>query len=98
MKKAVIAVVCHQGIGSSLWLKMLVQKIIAKYRIPAHVIQTDVTGLAGEEIDIVIGMNYLEDDIKKHGQTHIVLNNILDDELNDKLLNNKIIKELLGGP
>lgn len=95
MQKLIIAVVCHQGIGSSFWLKILVQKILAKYQIPAYVVQSDLNNLSSESFDIVIGMSYLEDDIKRYGSSHIIINNILDEELQDKLLANKIIKTVI---
>lgn len=96
MGRLVIAVVCHQGIGSSLWLKILVQKVVDEYGLSARVIQTDLTSLAGEAVDIIVGMDYLRQEIVNYGKTHILINNILDTELKDKLLNNEMIKNMIG--
>lgn len=87
-----IAVVCHQGLGSSLWLKIQVEKIIAKYEIPAYVFQVDMDGLTGRNPDIAVGVNYLGDRLEKMSQTVIVVSNVLDDELEEKLLDNSVIK------
>lgn len=95
MSEIVIAVICHQGIGSSLWLKLLVQKIITQYQIPATIIQSDLNSIASEEVHIVIGMNYLKHELEKYGKTQITIHNILDNELKQKLLDNEIIKTYL---
>lgn len=95
INKVVIAVICHQGIGSSFWLKLLVEKFVEQYQIPTTIIQSDLMSLAKEDIDIVIGMNYLSEELKNYGKTSIILNNILSEELNQKLLENEIIKRIL---
>lgn len=89
-----IAVVCHQGLGSSLWLKIQVEKIVTKYQIPAHVFQVDMDGLTGRNPHIAIGVNYLGNRLEEWSQTVIVVSNILDDELEEKLLANSVIKEI----
>src|SRR5699024_7156332 len=85
MDKLVIAVTCHQGIGSSIWLKLMVSKFMEHHKIPAQVVQSDIQGVGFTDVDLVIGMEYLEEQIKRTGKPYIVIDNILDEELHEKL-------------
>lgn len=91
MDEIEIAVVCHQGLGSSLWLKIQVEKVTAKYHINAYVFQTDLDSLAGINPHISVGVDYLENRLRELSQTVVTVSNILDDELEEKLLSNPII-------
>lgn len=86
-----IAVVCHQGLGSSLWLKIQVEKITARNQINAYVFQTDLDSLAGLNPHIAVGVDYLENRLLDLSQTVVTVSNILDNELEEKLLSNPII-------
>lgn len=93
MQEIEIAVVCHQGLGSSLWLKIQVEKITAKYDINAQVYQTDLNSLTGKNPHIAVGVIYLENHLKGLSQSVITVSDVLDNELENKLLENKLIKE-----
>jgi len=87
-----IAVVCHQGLGSSLWLKIQVEKISTTYHIAADVFQTDLNGLSSTTPQIAIGVAYMEEQLQGLSDSTIIVNNILEDELENKLLENDFIK------
>ena len=96
MGHLVIAVVCHQGLGSSLWLKIQVEKIMRRLDVPAHIVQVDVSGISHVMPDVAIGVKYLEEFLEEYSDTVIVVNNILqEEELENKLRENKIIQPYL---
>lgn len=91
-----IAVVCHQGLGTSLWLKVQVEKILSLRKVPAQVIQVDIGGLAGMEPDIAIAVSYLKDKIVNNAATCIFVENILDGQgLEKELLLNPLVMSYL---
>lgn len=95
MKKLVVAVTCHQGIGSSIWLKSIVKKFLNEHHIPSEVIQSDLHSVLFGNVDLVIGMRYLEEQIHRTNQPYIVVDNILDEELYVKLMESPVIKQRL---
>ncbi len=96
MKTITIAVVCHQGLGTSLWIKVQVEKIILKYRIPANVMQVDIGGLIGVNPDIAVGVGYMEEQLQIQAKTIVVVNNILQtEEIENQLLANCFVKPFI---
>ncbi|MGB9780923.1 PTS sugar transporter subunit IIB [Caldanaerobacter sp.] len=60
-KKLKIMAVCGMGLGSSLVLKMSIEKAVKELNLEAEVITTDITTAkgAGSDVDIVITSNEL---------------------------------------
>lgn len=77
MKKALI--MCRTGMGSSLMLKIRVDKIVNKYNYPLEVTHDAFSGFAGQQdVDVIITMHDLIDEFKDSDAYVIGVKDIMD--------------------
>lgn len=75
-KKALI--MCRTGMGSSLMLKINVQKIVDKHKFPLELEHDVFSGFAGRDADIIITMEDLAGEFKDSGKYVIAVKDIMD--------------------
>lgn len=77
-KKALI--MCRTGMGSSLMLKINVQKIVDKLDLPLDLEHDVFSGFAGRNCDLIITMDDLADEFKNSDKHIIAVKDIMDTE------------------
>lgn len=93
MERKIALVMCRTGMGSSLMLKIKVEKIVNKHNFPLDVIHDAFSGFAGIKSDIVITMDDLVDEFKDNSAYVIGVKDIMDVEYLEKELVNYFEKE-----
>ncbi|GAF66965.1 PTS system transporter subunit IIB [Bacillus sp. TS-2] len=89
-----ISIVCSSGLGTSLLIKIQLERILKEWNVDATIINTDVSTFNSEQHDIVIGAKQIIDslEIKNHTE-YIALENLIDpDYLRQQLLSNEVVK------
>ena len=89
-----IVTLCGMGFGSSLTLKMSIDKILSTNGIRAEVIAWDLGSFKGQSADIVVAPS----DMKKHLESYsgkvILINNLIDQkEIESKVL--PVVRQML---
>ncbi|MEG1947156.1 MAG: PTS sugar transporter subunit IIB [Lachnospiraceae bacterium] len=78
-KKLKVLAVCGFGVGTSLILRMNVEKILSKHQIEAEVEHVDVTSAVGMPADVVVTSREIAEQIIEHFKVPvIIINNFMD--------------------
>jgi len=83
-----INTVCGNGLGSSLILKINVDKILKDLDIKANVDATDVGSAKSSDADLVVTTSQFENNLKSIDKDIIYVNNVMDKDI----LKNKLIE------
>lgn len=88
MDRKVVLVMCRTGMGSSLMLKIKIDKIVTKNNLPLDVVHDAFSGFAGTRADIIVTMEDLVDEFKGSSAHVIGVKDIMDVEyLEQELIN-----------
>lgn len=90
-----IVTLCGMGFGSSLTLKMAIDKILSANGIKAEIVAWDLGSFKGQSADIVVAPS----DMKKHLESYqgkvVLVNNLIDQkEIESKVL--PVVREMLS--
>lgn len=80
-------IMCRTGMGSSLMLKIKVDKLIQKNKYPLEVTHDAFSGFAGQKADIIITMEDLMDEFKGSKSYVIGVKDIMDIAFIENALN-----------
>lgn len=80
-------IMCRTGMGSSLMLKIKVDKLISKNHYPLDVTHDAFSGFAGQKADIIITMEDLIDEFKGSNAYIIGVKDIMDVDFIESELN-----------
>lgn len=86
MKRKTALVMCRTGMGSSLMLKIKVDKLVQKNDFPLDVTHDAFSGFAGQKADIIITMEDLIDEFKDSPSYVIGVKDIMDVDFIEKEL------------
>jgi len=79
--------VCGNGLGSSLILKMAVEKVLKSENIKANVVVSDLGNAKGLDADYIVASPEIADRLKEHKATVIAIKNMMDkNEIKEKLI------------
>lgn len=78
MRRKQVLIMCRTGMGSSLMLKIKVDKIIQKNNFPLDVTHDAFSGFAGQKADIIITMDDLVSEFKCSSAYIIGVKDIMD--------------------
>lgn len=95
-KRIKILVVCGFGVGTSLILKMNIEKVLKQNGINAEVENTDITTAPSVHADMIFTSNELANTLKsKTNKPIVVINNFLSNgEIEEKGI--PVIREIIG--
>lgn len=86
-KKIKVVTACGVGMGSSLMLKMMIEEILSKEKIPSIVENMDIGSLKGLNPDILVVQKFHEDKVKGLATVIIPIENFLDKaKLKEKMM------------
>lgn len=86
MERKTALVMCRTGMGSSLMLKIKIDKIVTKNNLPLDVVHDAFSGFAGTRADVIITMEDLVDEFKGSTAYVIGVKDIMDIEYLEKEL------------
>jgi PTS system ascorbate-specific IIB component len=79
--------VCGNGLGSSLILKMAVEKVLKSENIKANVVVSDLGNAKGLDADYIVASPEIAERLKEHKATVIAIKNMMDkNEIKEKLI------------
>lgn len=79
--------VCGNGLGSSLILKMAVEKVLKSENIKAKVEVSDLGNAKGLDADYIVASPEIAERLKDHKSTVIAIKNMMDkEEIREKLI------------
>lgn len=79
--------VCGNGLGSSLILKMAVEKVLKSENIKANVVVSDLGNAKGLAADYIVASPEIAERLKDHKATVIAIKNMMDkNEIKEKLI------------
>lgn len=79
--------VCGNGLGSSLILKMAVEKVLKSENIKANVVVSDLGNAKGLDADYIVASPEIAERLKDHKATVIAIKNMMDkNEIKEKLI------------
>lgn len=79
--------VCGNGLGSSLILKMAVEKVLKSENIKANVEVSDLGNAKGLDADYIVASPEIAERLKDHKSTVIAIKNMMDkEEIREKLI------------
>ncbi|HKL41287.1 MAG TPA: PTS sugar transporter subunit IIB [Clostridia bacterium] len=79
--------VCGNGLGSSLILKMAVEKVLKSEDIKANVVVSDLGNAKGLDADYIVASPEIAERLKDHKATVIAIKNMMDkNEIKEKLI------------
>jgi PTS system ascorbate-specific IIB component len=79
--------VCGNGLGSSLILKMAVEKVLKSENIKANVVVSDLGNAKGLDADYIVASPEIAERLKDHKATVVSIKNMMDkNEIKEKLI------------
>ncbi len=79
--------VCGNGLGSSLILKMAVEKVLKSENLKANVVVSDLSNAKGLDADYIVASPEIAERLKDHKATVISIKNMMDkNEIKEKLI------------